>query len=96
MSAAEEVVGFAVPVLPSTQVVSLVDCISSGWTECSATLSRCESRPRPGREVTTDVTAKMVIYKAFVEGKTGGSQTSPARFTICLGEFLEDRFSPSL
>jgi hypothetical protein len=41
-------------------------------TECNGTLNRCESRWRPGRSELTDVTAKVVIYEAFVGGKLEG------------------------
>ena len=32
-------------------------------------MSRCESRSKHGRKELTDVTAKVVIYEPFVEGK---------------------------
>ncbi|MGA7768374.1 MAG: hypothetical protein WB781_01450 [Candidatus Sulfotelmatobacter sp.] len=45
---------------------------ASRWesTGCTATSSRCASRWRSGQKSElTDVTAKVVIYEAFVEGK---------------------------
>ena len=42
----------------------------SGSVDCRETLSQCKNRSKPGREAKSPtVTAKMVIYEAFVEGK---------------------------
>ena len=42
----------------------------SEWIECKETSSRSAKRSKPGNGAKlTDVTAKVVIYEAFVEGK---------------------------
>ena len=41
------------------------------WAECSGTLSRCANKQVEGwqKKEVTDVTVKVVIYRAFIEGK---------------------------
>jgi hypothetical protein len=47
---------------------SLIDCVSVGVDGFSGISSPCGSRWKPGRGL-TEVTAKVVIYEAFVEGQ---------------------------
>jgi hypothetical protein len=49
---------------------SLIDCISVGSIVCSGTSSRLRKQVEAWqRSELTDVTAKVVIYEAFVEGR---------------------------
>jgi hypothetical protein len=49
---------------------SLIDCVAGALIECSGTSSPCENQVEAWhRSELADVTAKVVIYEAFVEGK---------------------------
>jgi hypothetical protein len=65
------IAGVFTPVLAKhSKSFSLIVCISVGSTECRATSSRGEGNSRRGRGVNSPtVTAKVVIYEAFVDGK---------------------------
>ena len=39
----------------------------SAWTRCNGTLSRCASRSSRRQSQLSDVAAKLVIYRAFIE-----------------------------
>ena len=74
-----------IPVLTKhSKSFSLIDCISVGVDHMSAEF-RANGKASGGlvEERMTDVTAKVVIYEAFVDGKLEAPNTSPAPFTIC-------------
>ena len=50
---------------------------------CGGALSRCERRGKLGRKRIGDVTARVVIYEAFVEGKFEARSKLPAPCMTC-------------
>jgi hypothetical protein len=61
--------GVLTPVLiKHSKSFSLIDCVSVGLIACKGTSSPCERKVWQRSEL-TDVTAKVVIYEAFVVGK---------------------------
>ena len=64
---------------------SLIDCIAVGVDRMQRNFEPMRKQVEGWqRSELTDVTAKVVIYEAFVEGKLEAPKhTSPARFMIC-------------
>jgi hypothetical protein len=63
--------------------ISPIDCISVGVDRMHRNFETMRKQMEPWqRNEVTDVTAKVVIYEAFVEGKLEERNTSPLRLMI--------------
>jgi hypothetical protein len=69
--------GVFTPVLAKhSKSFSLIDCISVGVDRMQQNFEPMRKQLETWqRSELTDVTAKVVIYEAFVEGETGGAET---------------------